>query len=72
MQTVFRLLEDDRARRIDHLIGRFFTVMCRQAVHEDGIALSTSEEIRIHLIIAETMSRLAASASCPMLAHTSV
>src|SRR5206468_5423102 len=49
VQTVLRLIEDDRPRAVHHLVRDFQTAMRREAVHHDRVPLRVVEELRIDL-----------------------
>lgn len=50
MQAVFRLIEDDRLRPVDHAISHFLATMCRQAMHEQRVFISLRHQGFIDLI----------------------
>src|ERR1700740_2865684 len=58
MQTILRLFEYHRMRRIDDCVGDFFTAMRRQTVHEDRMLRSIAEQLVINLIAAEDLLAL--------------
>ena len=56
MQPVLCLLEDERARRIDYLVGNFIAPMRRQTMHKDGIGLRLGEQLGVYLIRLEDVA----------------
>ena len=50
MQTVFRLIEDNRTGRIHYGVGHFGTAMRREAMHEYGVRSRLFHQSVIHLI----------------------
>src|SRR5689334_10720539 len=50
VEAVFGLVEHDRLRTVDHLIGDFLAAMGGQAVHEDGITLGQRHQLAVDLI----------------------
>src|SRR5713101_4220086 len=53
VQTIFRLVEDNRALGIHHRVGDFRAAVRRQAMHEDGVRRGLREKRIIHLIASE-------------------
>src|SRR5579872_2627922 len=53
VQPVLGLIEHDRLRPIDDLVGDLFAAMCRQAVHHERIARGALEDRLVHLEILE-------------------
>ena len=49
MQAIFRLIEDDRPRRIHHRIGDFGAAMGWKAMHKKGIRRSPLHQGAIYL-----------------------
>src|SRR2546425_8048083 len=50
MQTVLRLIKDDRPRRVHRLVRDFQTAMRGEAVHHDRVPLGVVEELRVDLV----------------------
>ncbi len=50
MQAVFRLVEHDGARRINHLIGDFQAAVSGEAVEEHGARLGVGHQIGVDLV----------------------
>ena len=44
MQAVFGLIENDRVRAFNHLVGNFFAAAGGKTMKNDGIGLSFGEE----------------------------
>src|SRR3977135_4618849 len=53
VQTILRLIEDDRVQRVDDLIGHLLAAMRRQTVHESRMRLGELHERGVHLIGSE-------------------
>src|SRR5581483_7554866 len=58
VQAVLGFLKDDGTWGIDDIIGDFISAMCRQAMHENGIALGAAEKRAVHLIGQEYFAAL--------------
>src|ERR1700686_4640129 len=58
MQAIFRLLENDRPRRIDDRRGDFIATMRRQESHEDRVVSGVLEQALVDLIRSEHLSAL--------------
>src|SRR5581483_2886348 len=67
VQTVFRLVENDRNRGFQHGPGHFIAAMRRQAMHEQRAGLGARHEAVVHL---EGSEYLAARFAFLFLAHT--
>src|SRR5689334_5459049 len=50
MQPIFRLVEYDRLRTIDHLVGDLVAAMGWQAMHEERLRFCQRHQSRIDLI----------------------
>ena len=50
METVLRLIEDDRGRRLEHLGRDFFAPVRRKAMHEEGVGARLRHQRVVHLI----------------------
>ena len=73
MQPVGGLGEDQAAGAFEDLVGHLFAAAGGEAVEEDGGGPGQGEEGGVDLIGAsKTALRDSTSASCPMLAQTSV
>src|SRR5580700_901530 len=49
MEAVFSLIEYQRARTVEHLVGDFLTAMGRQTVHHDRPAARVAEQFAVDL-----------------------
>ncbi len=54
MQPIFRLIDNDRLRSVEHLGGNFFSAMGRQAMHDDGIGFGPLQQPPVQLIGRQT------------------
>ena len=60
-------------RPVEHLVGDLLAPVRRQAVHDARPAGRPPQQVRVHLVVAETLRRrFSASASWPMLVQVSV
>ena len=50
MQSILRLVDDNRLRTIQHLGTDFFTPVGGQTVHDDRIWLGAMQQAAVHLI----------------------
>src|ERR1700733_6100915 len=50
VQTVLRLVEDDRALRVDHPVGDLLAAMRRQAVHDNRLRRRLSQQFIVDLV----------------------
>src|SRR4051812_33173222 len=67
VQAVFRLVEYNGSRRIDHGISNFFATVRWQTMHEQSRWRGSGEELVVHLICAESLFPLC---RFTLLAHT--
>src|SRR2546426_507834 len=58
VQTVFRLIKDNRLGPIDYLVRDLQTAMRRQAVHDDRVLLRVVKELRVDLVRLEHLLAL--------------
>src|SRR5437773_293793 len=66
MESVFRLVDDDRLRTVDDVVRDFEAPMRGQAMHDHGVRLRAVEELRVHLIRAK---QFFAFLLLPLLSH---
>src|SRR5690242_4074166 len=55
VQAVFRLVEHDRARTVEHGVGDLLTAVGGQAVHDYGTRLGEPDNCLVQLISAERL-----------------
>ena len=49
MKSIFRLIENDRSRRVDYIICHLFSSMNRETVHEYGVLLGFRHQFFVNL-----------------------
>src|SRR5829696_6974515 len=50
VQAVLRLIEDDRGRRVDHLVGHLVAAMSWEAMHKNCLFGRARHQLRVHLV----------------------
>ena len=63
VQAIFRLIEHDRTRRIDHRRRDFISTMRRKTVHEHRMLRGIRKQLLVHLKGQKILRRSAASSS---------
>ena len=72
MQAVFGFVPDDGIGAVNYVFHHLFAPVGRQAVEEYIIGPGVGNQLIIDLVRRKVLGRWACSASCPMLAQTSV
>src|SRR5690606_23387061 len=58
VQAVFGFVPDDALRAVDHIASHFFTTVCRQAVHEDGVGVGHGHHFGVYTPVGEGLAAL--------------